>query len=163
MNIVISSNFERYLYYLFSQKNEDRQQVFENLRTALADFEKEGFLKLKEDLWEKSKEDFASQCIDDSQTLATIKRIYEEKKYLLDPHSAVGYLALEKMREEGMKSVGISLATAHPVKFDEAIEKANIKNPPPLSELDDLFDKEERFDELPNDEGAVRDFLLKRI
>lgn len=163
MNIVISSNFERYLYYLFSQKNEDRQQVFENLRTALADFEKEGFLKLKEDLWEKSKEDFASQCIDDNQTLATIKRIYEEKKYLLDPHSAVGYLALEKMRKGGMKSVGISLATAHPVKFDEVIEKANIKNPPPLSELDDLFDKEERFDELPNDEGAVRDFLLKRI
>ena len=163
MNIVISSNFERYLYYLFSQNAKDRQEAFENLRNALLDFEKKGHLKLKEDLWEKSKLDFSSKCVNDDETLATIKRIYHEKKYLLDPHSAVGYLALEKMREEGMKNVGISLATAHPVKFDEAIEKSKIENPPPLSELDDLFEKEERFDDLPNDENAVRDFLLKRI
>ena len=69
------------------------------------------------------KNNLSSFSVTDEETLATIKRVYLEYHYILDPHGAVGWLALEKhlQRQSGKK--GIFLETAHPVKFPDAVEK----------------------------------------
>lgn len=64
-----------------------------------------------------------SSCsISDEETKATIKRVYQEHNYLLDPHGAVGYLALENYLKNHPKQKGIFLETAHPIKFYNVIE-----------------------------------------
>ena len=64
-----------------------------------------------------------SSCsISDEETKATIKRVYQEHNYLLDPHGAVGYLALENYLQQHPHEKGIFLETAHPIKFYNVIE-----------------------------------------
>lgn len=64
----------------------------------------------------------SSATVTDAETEATIKTVYQQTGYLLDPHGAVGYLALEQyLAQQGGK--GIFLETAHPVKFPEAVER----------------------------------------
>ena len=55
--------------------------------------------------------------------MATIKKVYQEYHYILDPHGAVGWLALEKYLQTQTGKKGIFLETAHPVKFPDAVEK----------------------------------------
>lgn len=66
----------------------------------------------------------SAATISDEETMATIGRIYAEHGYLLDPHGAVGYLALERYLEDHPGQAGLFLETAHPVKFPDAVEKA---------------------------------------
>lgn len=58
----------------------------------------------------------------DTTTLNTIRSVYQQNNYVLDPHGAVGYSALKQYLKEGEK--GLFLATAHPVKFPEVVEEA---------------------------------------
>ena len=73
---------------------------------------------------------------DDDAVRATIRQVYEERGYLLDPHSAIAYLGLRGVkRADGQ--LGIFLATAHPAKFGETVEPiigCTIAMPPPLVE-----------------------------
>jgi len=64
----------------------------------------------------------SSYSISDDETLAAIKQVYQQYHYVLDPHGAVGYLALERFLNEHPGKKGIFLETAHPVKFPEAVE-----------------------------------------
>ncbi len=68
------------------------------------------------------KEKLSSYSISDSETKATIKKIFEEGNYLLDPHGAVGYAALEKYLANHPNQKGMVLETAHPVKFYDVVE-----------------------------------------
>ena len=68
------------------------------------------------------KSNMSSCSISDDETKLTIKRIYQEYNYLLDPHGAVGYLALENYLQQHPQQKGIFLETAHPVKFYNVIE-----------------------------------------
>jgi threonine synthase len=65
----------------------------------------------------------SSYSFNDKQTLDTVKRVYENKNYVLDPHGAVGYLGLKKFLSSSQDRIGIFLETAHPIKFSEHIEK----------------------------------------
>jgi threonine synthase len=67
-------------------------------------------------------EDLVGQRVTDSETRACIQRVHGETGYVLDPHSAVGYAALEKEMEARPDIHGILLATAHPAKFAEVVE-----------------------------------------
>ena len=69
----------------------------------------------------KINKDFVSECINEEETLSTIKQIYNEYNLVIDPHTAIGVGALRKLN---IKSRSIVLATAHPCKFPLAIEKA---------------------------------------
>jgi threonine synthase len=73
------------------------------------------------------KNKLSSYSISDDDTVATIKEVYEQTNYLLDPHGAVGYLALEKYLTANPSAKGIFLETAHPVKFPDAVEKITRK------------------------------------
>jgi threonine synthase len=87
--------------------------------------------------------DVAGSCHKDDEVRATIRRVHEERGYLLDPHSAIAYLGLRgqrgqerRERQEGREGqVGVFLATAHPAKFAEIVEPVigrTIPRPLPL-------------------------------
>lgn len=81
---------------------------------------------------EKLKTRFSSVSVTDEQTKATIKAVYDKTKYLLDPHGAVAYRALEDYQSERPTDKGFILETAHPVKFPDVIESLlDIKIPLP--------------------------------
>lgn len=70
------------------------------------------------------KEKLITYSITDEETLKTIADVFEKYKYILDPHGAVGYLALKNYLQENPEDNGIFLETAHPVKFPEAVQQS---------------------------------------
>lgn len=107
------------------------------------------------------KEKLSSVSITDEETKQTMKRVYDELHYTLDPHGAVGYLALDRYLQQHVTDKGIFLETAHPVKFYDVVEPVlnqTIPLPDAVKEIIDLPKKSTRmnvsFQEL-------KDFLLK--
>lgn len=78
---------------------------------------------------DRLRNDLTARSFRDSDTKEAMRRVYESSGYVLDPHSAVGYLGLESARESSPGSTGIFLATAHPAKFPEAVEAATGRMP----------------------------------
>ena len=76
----------------------------------------------------------------DDEVRATIKRVYEERGYLLDPHSAIAYMGLKAGAQAGRtggREIGVFLATAHPAKFARSSSRSSagpIEKPAPLAE-----------------------------
>ena len=77
---------------------------------------------------------------------------------LLDPHSAVAVGVVERMRDQLGDTV-VSMATAHPAKFPDAVRRATGVHPPLPPHLADLFERDERITHLANDLGAVERFV----
>jgi hypothetical protein len=108
------------------------------------------------------KERYLAARADDSETIATIARIYGENGIVIDPHTAVGVAAAEKLSAE-LKGPVVALATAHPAKFSGAVVQAigkSVELPPHLS---DLLSREERYTVLANSKAAVEEFVMERI
>lgn len=107
------------------------------------------------------KKKLSSYSISDEETLQTIKWVYKEHDYLLDPHGAVGFLALERYLANYPGAKGIFLETAHPVKFPEAVEKVTGKKiPVPLS-LQGIMNDAKKSVGIKNEYQSLRDYLLK--
>ena len=72
-----------------------------------------------------------SESFDDKMTLEAINKVYKEHEYTMDPHTAVGYLALESYRQSrrSLNTDYIVLSTAHPAKFSDVIARANVPAP----------------------------------
>jgi threonine synthase len=106
---------------------------------------------------------FSSQCVSDEQTCQQIASTWRECEYLLDPHSAIGVkAALDSGVPPGIPV--ITLATAHPAKFPEAVRSAGLDQAVVLpTHLSDLFEREERLAVLPNDLAAVQAFIATNI
>ncbi len=131
MDIQVASNFERYLYYLVDENP--------NAVSAFMDqFKNEGKIVVSEELLQKVKKDFAAHGVLGTECLQTISKYYSETNYLLDPHTACGVAAYETCNEPG--EFFVTLATAHPAKFNESIELCHIEQTFP-EEISRLFDK----------------------
>ncbi len=99
---------------------------------------------------------FAAHRADEAETAETMRRVHAESGYLLDPHSAVGVAAAEREMAALDPAVPVvTLATAHPAKFPDAVAAATGVRPALPPHLADLFEREERFAVLPNDRAAV--------
>ena len=109
-----------------------------------------------------ARKEFMASRADDEQTLALIKECYDATDYVLDPHTAVG---LEGAKQIAAKTEGaiVLLATAHPAKFPDAVEKAIGQRPDLPEHLSDLFAREERMENLPDDLGVVQEFVKSQI
>ena len=104
--------------------------------------------------WHRCRTVFHGFRLDDAGTEAEIARLHETCGYLADPHTAIGIAAARANRPaHGVTTV--AMATAHPAKFPEAIERATGIHPALPPRLADLFDRPERFSVLPNDLAAV--------
>lgn len=96
----------------------------------------------------------------DGETVHAIQDVYRGFGYTLDPHGAIGYLGLKKYINSNHSSIGIFLATAHPGKFRESVEKS-IGGPIKLPErLVDFMSKEKKSVRMKNDFQALKKFLL---
>ena len=101
----------------------------------------------------------SSYSISDKETKAILKEVYLKTNYLLDPHGAVGYLALKKYIEQHPGSKGIFLETAHPVKFYDVVEPV-IQQPVPMpAEINDLLQKKKQSIKMNVDYDAFKEYL----
>jgi threonine synthase len=121
--------------------------------------EKGKYLIDKQNL-EKINADFLSSRMDQADILNTIKTVYEKFNIVLDPHSAIGYGAFDKVN---LKGNNVVLATAHPCKFPDAIEKAiNLKAELP-NELAFILDEKENYDIIENNLNKIKQHIKERI
>lgn len=151
MDIQVSSNFERLLFDLYDRDGE-------RLAAMMRDFRENRRLTVDEPRWRRAREIFDGFRLDDDGTRAVIREVYEATGELLDPHTAVG-LAAGRARRRTSGTPLIALATAHPAKFPDAVEKATGVRPALPERLADLYERPERCDVLPNDVAAVRDYV----
>lgn len=144
MDILVSSNFERYLYDL-------RNQNSLLVRSDMETLSKEKVLNLE---ILKSQKDFYAYFCDESETKATIKKVYEEDKYLIDPHTAVAYNCMNKYKKDITDDTYMLLvSTASPFKFSDAIlDIFNLDQEKPIK---DRFKDLSKIFNLPIDERML--------
>ena len=107
------------------------------------------------------KKHLSSFSITDEETLATIKEVDKRFNYLLDPHGAVGYLALQKYLKAHPDKTGIFLETAHPVKFPESVEKITGRKIDIPRSLDSIIKNEKKSIRMKADYHLLKDYLMK--
>ena len=99
----------------------------------------------------------------DNQTREAIKDVYNRNNYLMDPHSAIGYLGIKSyLSNHSTNSSGIFLSTAHPIKFKEQVEKSIGKEIPMPSRLKGIMGKSKRSIEI-NSYNDLKDQLLSKV
>ena len=104
--------------------------------------------------WHRMRTVFHGFRLDDEGTEAEIGRLYRATGYLADPHTAIGVAAARAHPAAPCVSM-VAMATAHPAKFPDAVERATGMRPALPPRLADLFDRPERYVTLPNDLPAV--------
>ncbi|MBE9485614.1 MAG: threonine synthase [Chloroflexi bacterium] len=150
MDIQIASNFERYLYYLLDC---DAEKVVQ----AMDKFHKDGKLSFTDTQKERVKKEFASSSIDDNETIETISTFHKKTGYTLDPHTAVGVAAGERVRNTAYPLV--CLATAHPAKFGDAVKKAIGSDPDLPPAFIGLASREKKVVTIPANMERVKKFI----
>jgi threonine synthase len=110
---------------------------------------------------EALRRDYRSARVSGPEVEATIRSVHEAAGTLLDPHSAIGLAAARRLREEGLKGDIVTLATAHPAKFPEAVKKASGQTPELPEEIAAKIGGDEHYTVVPADQDAVREQLLQ--
>jgi len=153
MDIQVSSNFERALYYAYGEDGRAVAQLMDEL--------KQGGFHVSQGAMEALRESFDSGRVSEEETLATIKSTLEHSAELVCPHTAVGIKVAEDTRAADVPMV--TLATAHPAKFPAAVEQASGVHPPLPSRMSDLYERPERVTRIANDLGAIEDHIKRHI
>lgn len=154
MDIMVSSNFERYLFDLFGRDGKALAQFM----TATDD----SHHSIDPARWQEAKQVFASAAVSDEVTCEVIRQVYEETAFLIDPHTAVGVKAARECNADSSVPM-ITLATAHPVKFADAVTRAGLDTPELPEHMRDLFDREERYAVLDNALSAVTGYVQSHL
>ncbi|MFM8266814.1 MAG: threonine synthase [Ilumatobacteraceae bacterium] len=154
MDIQVSSNFERLLFEMNGRDGEATA-------AQLTAFRSTGRLAITADQRHQYLDGvFDSARLDDAATLEVIGRTWRTTGMLVDPHTAVGLGAVDSLRAAGrLGATAVTLATAHPAKFPDAVERATGVRPPLPAHLADLLTRPERETVLPADLGAVQRFV----
>ncbi|KAF4613297.1 hypothetical protein D9613_011174 [Agrocybe pediades] len=158
MDILVSSNFERLLWYLAfentegADEEERRRLASQTLDGWMSHMKNDGRVEVPIAVLESARKDFFAERISDDLTLKTIKSYFEEHAYVADPHTAVGLAAARIVASQNPPNVHqIVLSTAHPAKFSEAVSRA-LEGSPSFNfdrdvlpkEFHGLLDKEKR-------------------
>ena len=156
MDIQVSSNFER---LLFDAGGRDAAA----LADQMAGFEGSKAMRLSDAQRSGASALFASIRADQDETARALAWAHDKAGQIIDPHTGVGLHAAVSASEAGLveKRVPlVTLATAHPAKFPDAVERAIGVRPGLPARVGDLFGREERFAEIGGDYEATRDFVL---
>ncbi len=152
MDIQISSNFERLLFEGAGRDASAVVRMMDGLKQS-------GGFALPDNALAAIRRDFAAGTTGEAETRATIATTLKASGYLLDPHTAVGvHVARAHLGAVPM----VTLATAHPAKFPDAVKDASGVQPALPAWLADLHSREERLSVLANDQNAVEDFISAR-
>lgn len=152
MDIQISSNFERLLFDLYGRDGDA-------VAATMKHFRDKGPFDLSPDIMAQLSSVFASGRKDDAETTAIIRDIYRRYDYVLDPHTAVGIGVAQDWKRARPDDVMVTLATAHPAKFPDAVKAATDVAPELPAHLAGLMTRPERYDVLPADLGKVQDYI----
>ena len=152
MDIQVSSNFERLVYLA---NNNDPAAV----RSAMESLKQSGAFTLQSEAIKSIRAEFDSSATSDADAAKTMANVLAETGELLDPHTAVGYAIAQK---SSTSSPMVTLATAHPAKFPDAVEAATKVRPNLPQRLSHLMKATETFKVLPNSEAAVKAFILSQ-
>lgn len=155
MDIQVSSNFERLLFDLYDCNGEAITEMMNA-------FKKDKKITLSPLAWNRLKAEFTACAISDEDTKKTIATTFNTTGELLDPHTAVGLAAAQRMRKNTSTPM-IVLSTAHPAKFPDAVKDATTMTAELPPHLKDLLTRPERCETLPNDVAAVRNFIESKI
>jgi threonine synthase len=147
MDIQIASNFERLLFDLYRRNGK-------KVAGQMRDFNTTKTLTLSPEALANFRQIFSAAAIDDAATLTQMKTTYHDCGYLLDPHTAVGVKAASML-----EGTTVTLATAHPAKFPDAVQQATGITPALPIHLADLYSRQERIIPLANDAAKLRDYM----
>tara|TARA_R110002167_G_scaffold107987_14_gene275984 strand:+ start:212 stop:1618 length:1407 start_codon:yes stop_codon:yes gene_type:complete len=152
MDIAVSSNFERLLFDLYDRDGAVLADLMGRMNA------KTDVVSLDEDKLAKARELFDSMAVNQDETVAVMQQVFAETGYLLDPHTAIGVKAARECRRNARIPM-ITLGTAHPVKFEDAVKRAGFEMPTLPHHLNDLMEREERLSVLPADLKTVQAFI----
>ena len=153
MDIQVASNFERLIYDLNDFDDNETQKIMSGIK-------EDGKYIIPEDKMKKIDRDFLSASINENEVLDVIKEVYAVHNIILDPHSAIGFGALKKINIEGNNIV---LATAHPCKFPDAIDKSIGIKPSLPSELQYIMNEKENYDIISNNINETQKYIKEKL
>ncbi len=151
MDIQVASNFER---MLFEAHGRDPAV----LRDLMSEFAKSGELTIRPAALELMRTIFAADRVHEHETIATMKLVHLQTGLHVDPHTAVGLTAT---RVAAADHDVVTLSTAHPAKFPEAVQIATGVVPELPERLKWILTAPERYDTLPNDPAALKRFIAQ--
>ena len=149
MDIQVASNFERLLY---EANGRDAAKV----RAAMETFAATGSLTIAPEALSRIQDLFLADRAHEGETLATMKLFQREAGILVDPHTAVGLTAT---RKAGETEDTVTLATAHPAKFPEAVAMATGIKPELPERMRRILDAAEKYETLPVDLAALKAYI----
>jgi len=153
MDIQISSNFERLLYYAANKNTV-------TVRRLMEQFKETGAFTADDDIMEIIRQTFSAVSVNDEETLASIRETYNKCKEIIDPHSAVAIAAARRHIEAAAFPV-VATMTAHPAKFIATVKKAIDIQPQIPESLKRLETLDEKYDTIENDVSAVKNYIIK--
>ncbi len=154
MDIQVSSNFERALFYAMDCNGNEVSNLMEQLKST-------GQFIISGRVLELLRENFDSGRVSEEETHSEIAHNYQKHSELLCPHSAIGVLTARKQRKTDIPMV--TLATAHPAKFPTAVKNATSVFPELPSRMADLFDLDERITKVENNLQSIQALVRERI
>ena len=153
MDIQIASNFERLLYDLNNGDDLQTADVMKNIK-------ENGKYSIDQEKLDKININFLSSRMSEEEVLKTINTVYEKHNLVLDPHSAIGYGAFDKVNISGNTIV---LATAHPAKFSDIVLQETKVKPDLPENLKDILTKKENYKKIPKDLEKIKNYILKEV
>jgi threonine synthase len=154
MDIQISSNFERALFFAYKQDASKISKLMEQLK------QNNGF-DISSDALDALSKHYSSGMATEVETSDTIKCMLTSSAQLLCPHTAIGVKVAKELRDNEVPMV--TLATAHPAKFPAAVKKASKVTPELPGRLSDLFERSEQTLKVDNDLAQLKNLILDRI
>lgn len=161
MDIQISSNFERYLF-----EASGREDGY--VRALMGSLAQSRRFEVGERVGDHMRRDFSASSASEARVADAIRKVKETSAYLMDPHTACGYVAAVDATSRaggvahGRDVAKVILSTAHPAKFPDAMEKITGARPPLPERLSNLMTEPERFERVPNDLAAIEAFVEAR-
>jgi threonine synthase len=152
MDIQVSSNFERLLFYVLKSKDTKVKKLMHNLETK-------GYFKLSKSQKKIIQKNFAAFKVSNKETKKIIKKIYKQNNFFVDPHTATGFYAASKIKNNYPCVV---LGTAHPYKFLETMASVTGKKIKKPSQLLKLMSGKEKYDILNNDTNIIKKYILEK-
>jgi len=153
MDIQVSSNFERLLF-------DATERDAETIRHQMSSLQQSGAFTISDKTIHNIVGEFSAGACNEEHTAAQIAATLLECSYLVDPHTAVGLHVAEQHLSAEIPMV--TLATAHPAKFPDAVKAASGIYPDLPSRMGDMMTREERMSDIPNDISKVEAFIEQR-
>jgi len=152
MDIQVSSNFERLLFYVLNSKDTEVKKLMNNLETK-------GYFKLSESQKKIIQKNFAAFKVSNKETKKIIKKIYKQNNFFVDPHTATGFYAASKIKTN---YPCVILGTAHPYKFLETMASVTGKKIKKPSQLSKLMAGKEKYNILKNNTNIIKKYILEK-